>query len=1397
MKRILSATALAVCLSFVSIAFSQVFTEMTLANDFGVTGQNRGIAIADFNNDGLEDIYVTSLSGRNLLYQNKGNFQFEEVADQYRVNSPRATNAAVWFDMDNDGDQDLFLANSFQPNVLYRNDGDRFKDVSYDFGVRTSSNPKSVLVVDYDNDGYLDLYLAQIFDQNILFRNEGGKRFTDVTEVVGIDDRGRSLGAVFVDYDLDGDQDLFQTRDGEDVNLFYENESGFFREVASELDLDFVGMGMGTDVADLNGDLYPDFYLTNLYENKLYLSQPSGMFQEISQRAGVDDIGMGWSTFFFDCNNDGLKDIYLANDSRFGVNGISPIANRLFINRGDLSFYSQTYEGAEQNIYGTFGAAAADFDLDGQIDIAVANNGVNDGNQLFRNTSNAANHITFQFTGVQSNRDAIGTRVVLYAGEKRATDFVRAGSGYASQGSKRLHFGLGEIEVVDSLEIFWPSGLRQLIVKPGINQVHSVEEGKVLLVAGEVVWTEPAFPTQADDVKVFFNAAEGNAALKGFTGQVFAHTGVITSKSNNPTDWQHVIGNWGTFDTRVLMTRESEDVYSISYNIQDFYGIDPGEEVFQMAFVFRNVDGSIVGRNTDGSDIFTEVFPPSDSLFISINAPANETIVVEGDSMAVDLRTSQSARIVIRDNGSEIFNDSTDQVQFQFLPSGAGDHTLSIIATTAEDSTSLELPFLVLGNQATQNPPSGIRDGLNYAGENYVFQLFAPGKQHVFLLCPLNNFSIDLDFRMKQSEDGNSFWLEIPKSQFTAETHAYQYLVDGEIRIADPYSEVVLDPSHDPFLDPAVLADLPDYPTNAGGIVTAFDPEPVAYPWQIDNFSKPAKTDLVIYELLLRDFLEDHSYNSLLDTLNYLAKLGVNAIELMPIQEFEGNISWGYNPSFHMAVDKYYGSREQLKAFIDAAHARGIAVILDVVYNHTFSQGPLAQLYWDPVNFRPAEDNPWLNVEAKHPFNVGYDFNHEYEGTKNWVKRTLQHWIEDFRFDGFRFDLSKGLTQTFSGTNAGFMSQYDASRIAILKDYANYIWSLDSSSYVILEHFAENREEKELANAGMMLWGNNNFQFGEAAMGYRSDLEFADYTVKEWNDPHLIAYMESHDEERLMYKIPRFGEQEGNYSTRDFSTALERVAAASTIFYTIPGPKMLWQFGELGYDFSINRCSNGSISEDCRLVEKPIRWDFLNDPDRKKLMDISAALIHLKTNYPTFSTRDFTFADGNFFVKTVHLNHPEMDAMSIANFRVTASNVNPKFQYTGTWYEYFSGDSLEVTNVNDRIDLAPGEYRIYTSQRIQPPGGFITTSTSGISEQFFEVFPNPVRLGEELILRREFQKPVSQVKLISLTGQKIEMKFEQEIGLIQLEIPSKLAPGMYVVQVELNGEFIHSKILVE
>lgn len=913
---------------------------------------------------------------------------------------------------------------------------------------------------------------------------------------------------------------------------------------------------------------------------------------------------------------------------------------------------------------------------------------------------------------------------------------------------------------------------------------------------GVVAWTEPAFPTPNDDVTVYFNAKEGNGGLEGFTGNVYAHTGVLTNLSFNDSDWKHVKTDWPGDDPEILMTRLAEDLYSISYNIVEFYGPDPGEEIQKLAFVFRSIDGEPSGRATDGGDIFLDVFPANSGLILDILSPQSDEIISSGEDMNLQVQLNVEATLEITDNDSTLFSGIAQEVDLVIPNPEPGIHLVVITASVEEESIKDSVSYLVLRERERENPPPGTQLGLTYTDSSYLFALHAPEKTSVSFLCPANNFSFVNGFQMTRSTVGDTFWVELSKDLFDVRTNTYQFLVDGQIAIADPYAQLVLDQGQDAFIPSRNLEGLPPFPGGATGIVTVFDLNPSTFDWQVDTFQAPAKENLVIYELLLRDFLSDHSYRSLIDTLDYLADLGVNAIELMPVQEFEANLSWGYNPSFHFAVDKYYGSRAELKQFIDAAHTKGIAVILDVVYNHVFGQAPFARMYWDNANNRPAANNPWLNPIPRHPFNVGFDVDHESPATRSWVKRNLSQWVEEYRIDGFRFDLSKGLTQTNSGSDPGLMSQYDASRIAILKDYADHVWRLNPETYVIMEHFADNREEVELANYGMMLWGNMNFQFAEAAMGYVSDLDGANYQARGWSNPHLISYMESHDEERVMYKVLQFGNSNGSYNTKNIGTALDRIEAISALYYTIPGPKMLWQFGELGYDFSINQCQNGPVSEGCRLDVKPIRWDYLQVPDRKALFDRVSRIVQLKTQFSTFSTRDFQLDDTDSYVKQLRLNHPDMDAFVITNFDVIERSVTALFPDSGTWHEFFSGDSLELNANSQSMTLAPGAYRIYTSRRIAEEGGIITNNLEEASNFPMRVYPNPLKEGQTLQLSLPSTPQVENIKLYNLEGKSETLRFSLQGASANVTIPQNFPAGMYILQISFNKGTTYQKIMI-
>jgi 1,4-alpha-glucan branching enzyme len=390
-----------------------------------------------------------------------------------------------------------------------------------------------------------------------------------------------------------------------------------------------------------------------------------------------------------------------------------------------------------------------------------------------------------------------------------------------------------------------------------------------------------------------------------------------------------------------------------------------------------------------------------------------------------------------------------------------------------------------------------------------------------------------------------------------------------------------------------------------------------------------------------------------------------------------------------------------------------------MVLNHSYDKSPLAMLYWDAANSRPAANNPWYNATAPAgAYSWENDINHESADTKKLVDSITSYWMSEFHFDGFRFDYTKGFTNT-----PGEGSAYDPTRIAIVKRMATEIWKKNPDAYVILEHWTDNSEEKELAEFGCMPWGNINYNYSEAAKGViaNSNLSSGAYTSRGWTKPHLVSYMESHDEERQMFRSISDGRVSGNYSIKDTATALKRAALTATFFLTIPGPKMIWQFGERGYDYSKFWPSGTDAT---KTDAKPPRWDYMSKTDRVKLYDVYTKLIYLKKNNPLFRATDFQL-DVAGAVKKITLNAEGKTAIVLGNFDVISSNVGAGFPHTGTWYEYMSGDSLVLNDVNINYNLIfkPGEYRIYLSEKFN--------GSYGISENKKEPFsvivsPNPV-----------------------------------------------------------------------
>jgi 1,4-alpha-glucan branching enzyme len=622
---------------------------------------------------------------------------------------------------------------------------------------------------------------------------------------------------------------------------------------------------------------------------------------------------------------------------------------------------------------------------------------------------------------------------------------------------------------------------------------------------------------------------------------------------------------------------------------------------------------------------------------------------------------------------------------------------LSLLVITAgackKSETSVEAPVTPV---PSTNLPASAKPGVVFInnGSSAIVTLYAPLKKTVFLIGDFNGWSPTAS-AMKNTADGLTWWIQIDNLQ-PGKSYAYQFLVDGDLKVADPYCEKVLDPDNDSYIDQMTYPGLMTYPTGkTTGIVSVMQSNQVAYTWKnTSGFKRPEKNNLVIYELLIRDFTAEHSYASTLKKIDYLSALGVNAIELMPVNEFEGNLSWGYNPSFYFAPDKYYGTKAALQNFIDECHGRGIAVILDMVLNHSFGQSPMVQLYFDKATGKPAANNPWFNVDATHPYNVGYDFNHEKAATKTFVKNVVKFWMEEYKIDGFRFDLSKGFSQRKASDDAAF-SAYDASRVAIWKDYNNYIKGIDPNNfYVILEHFAEASEEKVLADEGMILWNNLNYNVNEGTMGYLGNSDFSwGFFAKHGfsKSDNLVNFIESHDEERTMFKNLEYGNSSGTYQVKDLVTALKREEMAAAFLFTIPGPKMMWQFEELGYDVSID--FNG------RTGNKPIRWEYAEQRNRKALYNAYAKFINLKKHNTVYNSSNVVY-DLTGAVKYIKISDASNTVVVVGNYDVVNQTASVDFGSSGAWIDQ---SNREPVNFSSRIyskSLTPGEYHIFSKSAL-------------------------------------------------------------------------------------------------
>jgi len=936
-----------------------------------------------------------------------------------------------------------------------------------------------------------------------------------------------------------------------------------------------------------------------------------------------------------------------------------------------------------------------------------------------------------------------------------------------------------------------------------------------------LTWT-PEFPTDNGNITFTIDATKGNRGLFNYEGgnsnNVYVHIGLITSASTSASDWKYTKFTWGSTDPLARATALGSNRYSYTINnIRSFFGVPAGESIRKITVLFRNADGSLKQTNSDNSDMYIPVYNAGE-LAVRLNLPVTEPRFIPwvepisisaGQPITVTGVSTASSSLTLRLNGN-VVGTATSATTITATPNVVNCENKIILEGTSGSTTVRDsVVFFIAPTTAIAALPSGLKDGINYEADPtaVTLVLYAPNKNNVVVVGDFSNWTVACLNQMNRTPDNLRYWIRLT-GLTSGQLYKFQYLVDGTIRTTDPYTELILDPSYDGTIPATSYPNIPSYPTgNTTGIVGTFQTNQQPYNWTATGYTRPDKKNLVIYELLLRDFLAQSNYQVLIDTLTYIQKLGVNAIELLPVTEYEGNSSWGYNPSFFFAPDKAYGPKNLLKKFIDEAHKKGIAVIMDAVLNHATNSSPLAQLYWDAGNNRPAANSPYFNVNATHPFNVFNDFNHDSEATKYHTARYIRHWLTEYRIDGFRWDLSKGFTQRICA-DVNCWNAYDAARVATWQRYYDSTQAVSPGSVNILEHLGNDDEESDLASRGMLLWGKMTDQYNQNTMGYSDNSNLGRVyhgNRSGWTQPHLVGYAESHDEERIMFKNKTFGNSSNpSHDVKSLPVALKRTEAMQPFLLMVPGPKMIYQFQELGYDHSIFECFNGTLptpygNDQCKLDNKPFEWGYNNVPERKRIYHVIAALNKLRMLKPqAFIAGSLSGSLDAGLVKQFRVVHSDLSFVVAGNFDVTNKTININFPSAGTWYNFIDGGSTDISGTSLSAEFAPGEYRIYLNQDISsglelpvppPPPVRNIPNKNGIG---LLVYPNPAIASGKI----DYMVPTGgkvNIRLYSYSGQYITTILDQPsfAGTYTIPVPASirtLASGMYMIRILQNGK---------
>lgn len=745
-------------------------------------------------------------------------------------------------------------------------------------------------------------------------------------------------------------------------------------------------------------------------------------------------------------------------------------------------------------------------------------------------------------------------------------------------------------------------------------------------------------------ITLTFDPTKGSGGMKDAT-ECYSHIGIITEKSVSIHDWKYIKGGgWGTKNEPKWTKVGANWQYEID-NMFTFFKCPEDEDIVALVMVFHDGNGS---SSREGK-----------------TASGGDILVGVGQEIQPDIWENYNPAAVVE-------------------------------ATRPEGVVNGIYPGT---------------DGTSVTLCTYAASKTEPAK-HVFLVGDMTDWKLDNAYQLKR--DGNYFWITLTGLEKGKE-YRYQYAIersDGvKKQISDLFAEKQLSPD-DSYEPKDVDPDLIPYPIYGadGGYISVLQLGKPEYEWSDAtlNFKRPNKNNLVIYEMWVYDHTPVRSLEGLKERMDYLQNLGVNAIELMPVNEFDGNYNWGYSPNHYFALDKAYGTPKMLKDFVEECHKRGMAVILDMVFNHATGNNPMNKLYpWtsdDPVK-TDLRFNPWFNVTAPHPDNVYDDWNHGFEPTRDHFTRVLKYWLTEYKIDGYRMDLSHGLCSDKAGTAVENLKYY----------YTNGVQAASPDAYFILEHWGKTAESdwKALIEAGMMCWANTAHAFQQTAMGWLSDGDDLSWANKD----NFVSYCENHDEERCFFKVKKWGN--GSDIKNNEEARVARVPMNLGFQCMLDGPQLFYHFAELGFDMSKFQDRYGRWGDDddgdydhgskygvkpqiqggakMQVKLRPENYGWFKAGPRMDAYQRVAKIIQLRTRLlPTIFEGDPTdqVIGATNVIRYVQWGS---DVYAVANFSSSATKTVEL--PAGTWYDYLDGNGKATASYS----LKPGEIKVFTGTQLTVP----------------------------------------------------------------------------------------------